>query len=158
MAAVRAFALASFVAVLAACAIDPTPKTIADTASSDPRLSVLNRLLKEAEMTETLQGPGPYTLFAPTDQAFQSLPPATMDALSKDKARLRNVLAYHVVAGSITSAELKNGPVKTVQGAPLALYRSGTFMTADDAVVISPDLRATNGSIQIVDKVLLPPR
>jgi uncharacterized surface protein with fasciclin (FAS1) repeats len=142
---------------LAACATTPAPKTISQTAAATPELSTLTRLLKEADLTDTLQGAGPYTVFAPTDAAFKAVPAATMEALAKDKARLRAVLTYHVVPGTLTSVELKNGPIKTVQGANLALYRSGTFLTVEEALVTTADVRASNGVIQLVDKVLIPP-
>lgn len=142
---------------LAACATTPVPKTISQTAASDPRLSTLSRLLNQADLTATLDGAGPFTVFAPTDEAFKAVPPATLDALMKDKARLKAVLTYHVVPGALTSSDLKNGPVKTVQGANLAVYKSGTFMTVEEAVVTTPDVRASNGVIQVVDKVLIPP-
>ena len=141
---------------LAACATAPAPKTIAETAAANPQLTTLTKLLQDAGLTDTLQGAGPYTVFAPTDEAFKAVPAATMAALAGDKARLKAVLTYHVVPGSLTSTALKNGPVKTVQGSDLALYKSGTFLTADEAVVTTPDVRATNGVIQIVDKVLMP--
>lgn len=142
---------------LAACATTPVPKTISQTAASDPRLSTLSRLLNQADLIATLDGAGPFTVFAPTDEAFKAVPPATLDALMKDKARLKAVLTYHVVPGALTSSDLKNGPVKTVQGANLAVYKSGTFMTVEEAVVTTPDVRASNGVIQVVDKVLIPP-
>lgn len=145
---------------LAACAtapaLAPAPKTIAETAAADPQLSTLTKLLQDAGLTDTLQGAGPYTVFAPTDDAFKAVPAATMAALASDKARLKAVLTYHVVPGSLTSAALKNGPVKTVQGSDMSLYKSGAFLTADEALVTTPDVRATNGVIQIVDKVLMP--
>ena len=143
--------------LLGACATTPAPKSIADTAAADPQLSTLNKLLNDAGMADTLRGPGPYTVFAPTDAAFKAVPPATLEALAKDKNRLKTVLSYHVVAGTLTSADVKNGPVKTVQGGDVTLYKSGTFLTVEEAVVTTPDVRATNGVIQVVDKVLLPP-
>ncbi len=149
-------ALAPVVVALTACATSPAPKSIADSAAADPRLTTLTRLLTDAGMTDTLKGTGPYTLFAPTDEAFKALPPATLDALAKDKARLKAVLSNHVVQQDLGAAEIKNGNVKTMQGGQLAVYRSGSFVTVDEAVVLNPDLRATNGSIKVVDKVLLP--
>ena len=141
---------------LAACATAPTPKTIAETAAANPQLTTLTKLLQDACLTDTLQGAGPYAVFAPTDEAFKAVLTATMAGLAGDKARLKAVLTYHVVPGSLTPTALKNGPVKTVQGSDMALYKSGTFLTADEAVVTAPDVRATNGVIQIVDKVLMP--
>jgi len=143
--------------VLGACATTPAPTTLADTAAANPQLSTLNRLINEAGLAETLRGPGPYTVFAPTDDAFKAVPPATLEALAKDKNRLKTVLSYHVVPGTLTSSDVKNGPVKTVQGGDVTLYKSGTFLTVEEAVVTTPDVRATNGVIQVVDKVLLPP-
>jgi uncharacterized surface protein with fasciclin (FAS1) repeats len=142
---------------LGACATTPAPTTLADTAAANPQLTTLNKLINEAGLADTLRGPGPYTVFAPTDDAFKAVPPATLEALAKDKNRLKTVLSYHVVPGTLTSSDVKNGPVKTVQGGDVTLYKSGTFLTVEEAVVTTPDIRATNGVIQVVDKVLLPP-
>jgi len=101
---------------------------------------------------------GPFTVFVPSDEAFKAVPTAMVDALGKDKVRLKAVLSYHVVPGALSSGDVKNGPIKTAQGGELSLYRSGTFVTADEAVVTTADVRATNGVVHIVDKVLMPPR
>ena len=146
------------VLLAAGCATTaPAPKTLAETAAATPQLSTLTKLILDAGLTGTLSGPGPYTVFAPTDEAFKAVPAATMQALANDKARLQAVLSYHVVPLAVMSAEVKNGPVKTVQGANLALSKSGTFVTVEDAVVTTADVRATNGVLHIVDKVLIPP-
>jgi len=142
--------------LLGACATAPAPRTIADTAAADPQLSTLNKLINDAGLADTLRGPGPYTVFAPTNDAFKAVPPATLDALAKDPARLKAVLSYHVVPSALTSADAKNGPVKTVQGGDINLYKSGTFLTVDEALVTTADVRASNGVIQVVDKVLMP--
>lgn len=142
---------------LSACATAPTPMTISDTAAATPQLSTLTKLLGDAGLTDTLKGPGPYTVFAPTDDAFKAVPAKTLDALSKDKALLASVLTYHVLPGKLASAEVKNGPTATLQGAPIALYKSGTFVTVEEAVVTSPDIEASNGVVHIVDRVLIPP-
>lgn len=142
----------------AGCATAPAPKTIADTAAATPQLSTLTKLIQDAGLTETLAGPGPFTVFAPSDEAFKAVPPATLQALMQDKARLNAVLTYHVVPGAVLAADVKNGPVKTVQGANLALSRSGTFVTVEDAVVTTADVKAINGIVHIIDKVLMPPR
>jgi len=141
----------------AGCATAPAPKTIADTAAATPQLSTLTKLIQEAGLTETLAGPG-FTVFAPSDEAFKAVPAATLRALMQDKARLKAVLTHHVVPGTVLAADVKNGPVKTVQGANLALSRSGTFVTVEDAVVTAADVNATNGVVHIIDKVLMPPR
>ncbi len=139
------------------CATAPTPITISETAAATPQLSTLTKLLNDAGLTETLKGPGPYTVFAPTDDAFKAVPAKTLDALAKDKALLTSVLTYHVLPGAVTSATVVNGPVKTVQGAPVAIYKSGTFVTVEEAVITTPDIAASNGVVHIVDKVLMPP-
>ena len=139
------------------CATAPTPITISETAAATPQLSTLTKLLNDAGLTETLKGPGPYTVFAPTDDAFKAVPAKTLDALAKDKALLTSVLTYHVLPGAVTSAAVVNGPVKTVQGAPVAIYKSGTFVTVEEAVITTPDIAASNGVVHIVDKVLMPP-
>jgi uncharacterized surface protein with fasciclin (FAS1) repeats len=142
----------------AGCATAPAPKTVADTLAATPQLSTLNRLVQEAGLGSTLQGPGPFTVFAPTDEAFKGVPAATLQALAQDPDRLKKVLSYHVVPGALMGADVRNGPVKSVQGANLALSRSGSFVTVEDAVVTTPDVMASNGVVHVVDKVLMPPR
>ncbi|MDO9313246.1 MAG: fasciclin domain-containing protein [Burkholderiaceae bacterium] len=139
------------------CATAPTPMTISETAAATPQLSTLTKLINDAGLTETLKGPGPYTMFAPTDDAFKAVPAKTLDALAKDKALLTSVLTYHVLPGKVVSADVKNGPTPTVQGAPVSLYKSGTFVTVEEAVVTTPDIEASNGVVHIVDRVLIPP-
>ncbi len=143
--------------ILSACATTPMPTTVSETVAATPQLSTLNKLLGDAGLTETLKQEGPYTVFAPTDDAFKAVPAKTLEALSKDKALLISVLTYHVVPGKLTSAEVKNGPVTTVQGAPVSLYRSGSFVTVESAVVTTADVDASNGVVHIVDQVLIPP-
>ena len=149
-------ALASL-AVFAGCATTPAPTTIADTAARTPQLSTLNRLIVEAGLADTLRGSGPFTVFAPTDEAFKAVPAATLDALAKDKERLKAVLSYHVIAGQLMAADVKNGAAKTVQGANVALSKSGGFVTIEDAVVTTPDVTASNGVVHLIDRVLMPP-
>lgn len=135
----------------------PEPANIADTAARTPSLSTLNRLLNEAGLAETLRGAGPYTVFAPSDDAFKAVPAKTMDELGKNKDLLKSVLAYHVVPGKVGSADVKNGNAKTVQGADVALAKAGSFVTVEDAMVTQPDVPATNGVVHVIDRVLLPP-
>lgn len=145
-------------ALISGCATPRAPASVADTLAATPELSTAARLVSEAGLTETLRGPGPFTVFAPTNAAFDAVPAAMRASLAQDKDRLKVVLLYHVVPGQTASADVKTGPVKSAQGANLALSRSGTFVTVDDAVVTSADLRATNGVVHIVDRVLTPPR
>jgi uncharacterized surface protein with fasciclin (FAS1) repeats len=144
-------------ATLTACATGPGPATITDTAARTPQLATLTGLINDAGLAETLRGPGPFTVFAPTDAAFAAVPAATLSALAKDKERLKTVLTYHVLPGKVMAADVKNGPTKTVQGGNVTLYRSGTFITIESAVVTTPDVATTNGVIHIIDTVLLPP-
>jgi uncharacterized surface protein with fasciclin (FAS1) repeats len=142
---------------LSGCATTPPPASIADTAARTPELSTLNRLIADAGLGETLRGPGPFTVFAPTDAAFKALPAKTLDELSKDKARLKAVLSYHVLPAKVMAAEVKNGNVKTVNGGDVALSKAGTFVTFDDALVTQADIGATNGVVHLIDKVIVPP-
>jgi uncharacterized surface protein with fasciclin (FAS1) repeats len=143
---------------LGACASTPAPTTITDTVARTPQLSTLSRLLTQADLADALRGAGPFTLFAPSDEAFKAVPAATMTQLANDKAMLRAVLSYHVVPGKLQSADIKNGPVKTLQGANVQLSKSGTFVTVEDAVVQQADIQATNGVVHIIDRVLIPPK
>ena len=155
----RSTAFALFAAAaLAACASTPTPTTIADTAARTPQLSTLNKLINDAGLAETLRGPGPFTVFAPSDEAFKAVPAKTLEDLAKDKELLKSVLTYHVLPGAVPATEVKTGSAKTVQGANVALSRSGTFVTVEDAVVTQADVKASNGVVHVIDRVLLPPR
>lgn len=156
----RLFAAAGLSALLAlgGCASFSSPKAITDTAAATPELSTLTRLVTEAGLADTLRGPGPFTVFAPTDEAFRKVPAATMAELASNKELLRSVLTYHVVPVRVTAAEVKTGPVKTVQGANLAVSKAGTFVTVEDALVTKADVMATNGVVHVIDTVLIPPR
>ncbi len=144
--------------LLAGCATTPSPATITDTAARTPQLSTLTRLINEAGLADTLRGAGPFTVFAPSDEAFKAVPAATLQQLAQNKDMLRDVLTFHVLPGKVGSAEVKNGNVKTVQGANVALSKSGTFVTVEDAVVTQADVTATNGVVHIIDRVLIPPK
>lgn len=143
--------------IASGCATAPAPMTISETMAATPQLSTLTKLISDAGLTDTLKGPGPYTVFAPTDDAFKAVPAKTLDALAKDKALLTSVLTYHVRSGKLTAADVKNGPTPTLQGAPITLYKSGSFVTVEESVVTSPDIEASNGVVHIVDRVMMPP-
>lgn len=143
---------------LAGCASTPAPSTIADTAARTPQLSTLNRLIAEAGLSDTLRTPGPFTVFAPSDEAFKAIPAKTMAELGSDKALLISVLTYHLVPGKTMAADVKNGNAKTVNGANLALAKAGTMVTVEDAVVVQADVTASNGVVHVIDRVLLPPK
>ncbi len=145
-------------ALVAACASTPPPATIVDTAARTPSLSTLTKLVNDAGLAETLRASGPYTVFAPSDEAFKAVPAATLQALAKDKELLKSVLTFHVLPGKVNSADVKNGNVKTVQGANVALSKSGGFITVEDAVVTLVDVPASNGVVHVIDRVLMPPK
>ena len=143
--------------LIAGCATTATPASVADTIATDPKLSTLNSLVTKAGLTETLKGAGPFTVFAPSNEAFAKVPAKTMDDLGKDPAKLKAVLTYHVLAGKVMAADVKNGNSKTVNGANIALSKAGDFVTVEDAMVQTADIAATNGVIHVVDSVLIPP-
>jgi uncharacterized surface protein with fasciclin (FAS1) repeats len=149
---------AASAALLAACATSPSPLSIADTAARTPQLSTLSKLIVDAGLTDTLRGPGPFTVFAPTDEAFKSVPAKTMAELAADKNLLKAVLTYHVLPAKVLSEEVKTGNATTVNGANVALSKSGSFVTVEDAVVTQADVSASNGVVHIVDRVLMPPK
>lgn len=155
-----ALRLSGAVALLAlsACATTPAPSTITDTLARNPELSTLTRLIAEAGLGETLRGSGPFTLFAPTNDAFKAVPAATMTQLGADKALLSSVLTFHVLPGKVMAADVKPGNAKTVQGANVSLAKAGAFVTVEEAVVLTADVAATNGVVHIVDRVLIPPK
>lgn len=146
------------IAVLAGCASTPAPTTVADTAARTPELSTLNRLIADAGLAETLRAAGPYTVFAPSDEAFKAVPAKTMQELAANKELLKAVLTYHVLPGKVTAAEVKNGNVKTVNGANVAVARAGNFVTVDEAMVQQADVPASNGVVHVIDRVLMPPK
>ena len=150
------FALTA-ITLVAGCASGPRPVSVADTLAAQPQLSTLTGLIAKAGLTDTLKGVGPFTVFAPTNEAFSKVPAATLQTLANDPAKLKDVLTYHVLPAKIMAADVKNGNSKTVNGANLALSRAGNFVTVEDALVQTPDISATNGIVHIVDAVLIPP-
>ncbi len=151
--------LAALVAAALAvgCASTPAPATIADTAARTPQLSTLNKLLADAGLTDTLRGTGPYTVFAPTDEAFKAVPAKTLAELAGNKERLKQVLSFHVLPGKVMAAEVKPGKLKTVDGATVELSRAGSFVTFDEALVTTADVPVSNGVVHLIDKVVIPP-
>lgn len=143
--------------LMSACATVSTPTTVADTLAANPSLSTLNGLVAKAGLVPTLQSAGPFTVFAPTNEAFKAVPQKTMDALAKDPSMLKAVLTYHVVPGKMVSSDIKAGPVKTVNGASLTVAKAGDFVTVEEGMVQSANIAATNGVIHTVDRVMIPP-
>ena len=130
-------------------------KDIVDTAVAAGSFKTLAAALGAAGLVDTLKGKGPFTVFAPTDEAFAKIPKADLDALLKDKAKLTAVLTYHVVSGKVMAANVKAGKVKTVQGSELTVSTSMGVMV-DNAKVVKTDIAADNGVIHVIDTVLMP--
>ena len=154
----RTVLAAAFAATMAGCATTTTPVNLAETIAKTPTLSTLSSLVAKAGLTETLKTGGPFTVFAPTDDAFKAVPASTMDDLAKHPEKLKDVLTYHVVPGKTMAADVKNSNAKTVNGASVALSKAGEFVTIESAAVVKADIGATNGVVHIIDTVLLPPK
>jgi len=142
-------------AVLAAAAVGAQAKDIVETAVAAGNFKTLAAALQAAGLVDTLKGPGPFTVFAPTDAAFAKVPKADLDALLKDKAKLTAVLTYHVVPGTVMAKDVKAGKVKTVQGGELTVATMGG-VTVDGAKVTATDVVASNGVIHVIDSVVMP--
>jgi uncharacterized surface protein with fasciclin (FAS1) repeats len=130
-------------------------KDIVDTAVAAGSFKTLATALEAAGLIGTLKGTGPFTVFAPTDEAFAKVPKAQLDALLKDKAALTKVLTYHVVPGKVMAKDVKAGKVKTVQGGSLTVTTEGGVMV-DGAKVVATDVAASNGVIHVIDTVVIP--
>ena len=139
--------------------IMPSTKDIIDTAVEAGSFKTLAAALDAAELIETLQGDGPFTVFAPTDEAFAALPEGTVESLLKpeNKEKLQAVLTYHVVPGRIYAADaIEAGQAKTVQGQEVTIKSSDAGVTVDGANVVKADIDTTNGVIHVIDAVILP--
>jgi uncharacterized surface protein with fasciclin (FAS1) repeats len=135
-------------------------KNIVDTAVAAGQFKTLAAALTAAGLVDTLKGSGPFTVFAPTDAAFASLPAGTVDTLLKpeNKAKLAAILTYHVVAGKVMAADVvKLKEAKTVNGAMVAVKVDGGNVMINNAKVTTGDIEASNGVIHVIDTVLLPP-
>jgi uncharacterized surface protein with fasciclin (FAS1) repeats len=150
--------IAGFAAVLAllGSASNAFAANIVDTATEAGSFKTFVAALKAAGFTEALKSSGPYTVFAPSDEAFAKLPKGTWNALVKDKAKLAQVLAYHVVPGKILVAEVKPGNIKTLQGGTLHLTSDNGKVTVNGAQITQSDVQADNGIIHAIDTVVLP--
>jgi uncharacterized surface protein with fasciclin (FAS1) repeats len=152
---VRSF-LAGMAFVAASTAIAAPQADIIDTAKAAGSFKTLLAAIDAAGLTDTLKGKGPYTVFAPTDEAFAKLPAGTVDALLKDKEKLTKILTYHVVSGQVLAKDVKPGKVTTVQGGKLNITRSNAGVKVDKANVVATDVMATNGVIHVIDTVVIP--
>jgi uncharacterized surface protein with fasciclin (FAS1) repeats len=128
---------------------------IVDTAVKAGNFKTLVAAVQAAGLVDTLKGKGPFTVFAPTDEAFAKIPKETLDGLLKDKAALTKILTYHVVAGKVMAKDVKAGGVKTVQGQDITLATTGG-VTVNGAKVVAADVAASNGVIHAIDTVIMP--
>jgi uncharacterized surface protein with fasciclin (FAS1) repeats len=137
----------------------PAEKDIVDTAVGAGSFKTLAAALKAADLIETLKGKGPFTVFAPTDEAFAKLPEGTVETLLKpeNKAKLAAILTYHVVAGKVEAKDaVKLKSAKTVNGASFMIKVSDAGVMVDKAKVVKTDIQCTNGVIHVIDAVILP--
>ena len=158
---IGAAALAAATSISAASPAKSTAmgqKNIVQTAVAAGQFKTLVALVKQAGLAGALSGPGPLTVFAPTDAAFAKVPKSTLTALGKDKAQLKAVLLYHVVPGKVTAAAVtKLTSAKTLNGKSVAIRVSGMNVFVNNAKVVKADVMATNGVIHVVNRVLIPP-
>ncbi len=162
--ALKAISAAALLAATAACTQVDDGDDIVDIAASNPDFSTLVAAVQAAGLVETLKGDGPFTVFAPTNDAFAALPEGTVETLllPENKDQLVSILTYHVIPGAVTSDQVigQRLDVATVQGETVTVDGTGGKLEAavrvNDANVISADIIATNGVIHVIDKVLLP--
>ena len=132
-------------------------KNLVQTAVAAGQFKTLASLLQKAGLAGTLEGKGPFTVFAPTDAAFAKVPKATLASLAKNKAKLRAVLLYHVVKGKVTAAQaMKLQSAKTLEGKSISIRASGGKVIVGGATVVKANVLASNGVIHVINKVLIP--
>ncbi|MGD9216365.1 MAG: fasciclin domain-containing protein [Desulfobacteraceae bacterium] len=134
-------------------------KDIVDTAISAGQFNTLVQAVQAADLVDTLKGTGPFTVFAPTDEAFSKLPDGTLNDLLKpeNKTKLQSILTYHVVAGNVGSTDAaKLTSAKTVNGESFSIRSGSNGLMVDEATVIKADIKAGNGIIHVIDRVILP--
>lgn len=140
---------------------ESAPATIVATAQSAGSFNTLVAAVQAAGLVDTLNGAGPFTVFAPTDEAFAALPPGTLDSLllPENRERLRAILTYHVVSGDVRAAQVTTmSSATSVQGAPIAIaVENGAVRLNGSATVTQADIACSNGVIHVIDRVILPP-
>jgi uncharacterized surface protein with fasciclin (FAS1) repeats len=157
LSAVTAVAVTGMIGGATADTPRASDKNIVETAVAAGKFKTLTSLLKRAGLAKTLQGKGPYTVFAPTDAAFAKVPNATLERLARNRAKLRSVLLLHVAEGRLTAAKLTNRrSVKTLNGQRLAIRVRGGKVFVGGARVVTANVTASNGVIHAINKVLLP--
>jgi uncharacterized surface protein with fasciclin (FAS1) repeats len=147
----------SLFALVAGMAVAASAADIVETAVSAGNFTTLVEAVKAAGLVETLKGPGPFTVFAPTDEAFAKLPAGTVEGLLKDPAKLKEILLYHVVSGQVLAANVvKMKSAKTIEGGTLKIHVMGGKVMVDNATVLKTDIQCDNGVIHVIDTVLMP--
>jgi uncharacterized surface protein with fasciclin (FAS1) repeats len=156
---IRRVALAAALAVVCAGPAAAQPKDIVDTAVAAGSFKTLAKLLADADLVGVMKGPGPYTVFAPSDDAFAKVPADVLASLGKDKSRLQAVLTYHVLTSKWTTDDIKLvKQTGTAQGKSVTFGSAGGVITVNGAHIVKPNIDCTNGIIHVVDAVLLPPQ
>ncbi len=156
--AIFALSVATMPAMFAGDGHKVAKKDIIETAVAAGNFKTLATALTEAGLIETLKGDGPFTVFAPTDEAFAKIPKATLENLLKNKEQLTKVLLYHVVAGKVMSSDVvKISSAKTVEGSSVKISVNGKTVMVDKATVTAVDIEASNGVIHVIDSVIMPP-
>jgi uncharacterized surface protein with fasciclin (FAS1) repeats len=151
-------ALVSSVAVSAATAQTRKDQNIVQTAVAAGQFKTLAKVLTRAGLVDALQQPGPFTVFAPTDAAFKKMPKRTLNALLRNRAKLKAVLLYHVVSGKVTAANVvKLASAKTLSGKPVRIRVAGSNVFVNSSKVTAADVMASNGVIHVINRVLIPP-
>jgi uncharacterized surface protein with fasciclin (FAS1) repeats len=158
LAAVGALSLSAIAPVASMASAKPAAQpNIVQTAAAAGQFKTLVKLVKQAGLAGALQGKGPFTVFAPTDAAFAKVPKATLQALAKDKAKLRAVLLYHVAKGKLTAGKvLKLHSIKTLNGQSLKVRVNHGTVTVGGARVVKANIGASNGVIHVINQVLIP--
>lgn len=160
LARIAAAAGAAFIFAAASAQAGEKRKDIVDTAVAAGNFETLAAALGAAGLVDTLKGEGPFTVFAPTDEAFAKLPEGTVESLLKpeNKDQLTAILTYHVVPGKVMAADVvKLGDAKTVNGKSIVIKIDGGAVMINDAKVTATDIKASNGVIHVIDQVILPP-
>lgn len=153
-------AAAAVVAPAIPAVVQAQDKDLAEVAMGDGSYKTFVKALTEAGLTETLKGPGPFTVLIPSEEAFAKLPAGKLDALWKDKSALKDVLLYHLIAGRLTVADLSkmNGKArKTVEGSDAKVMLMGEQVMIGTAHITKSDIPAKNGIVHVIDAVLIPP-
>ncbi len=145
------------VSILFFASIQADDNSIVKIAKDAGNFSTLTQALQAADLVEILDEQGPFTVFAPTDKAFEQLPEGTLESLINDKEALKEILLYHVVKGSVTAEDIvKYEKAKSLSGSLINIKTSDSSVKLNDSNVISTDIKASNGIIHVIDRVLLP--